>query len=57
MSPDSKHPRTRKMIRREIHMLLAIAGFTVCMALFNGIYPGANPEPELPERVAPQPGP
>lgn len=54
MSPVSKHSTTRKMIVRDIYMLLAIAGFTVCMAFFNRMYPGANPEPEPPDRVASQ---
>ena len=42
------------MIWRDIHMLLAVAGFTACMALFNGMYPGANPDPEPLERAVPQ---
>lgn len=42
------------MIWRDIYMLLAIAGFTVCMALFNGMYPSANPDPESPERIGPK---
>ncbi len=43
------------MIWRDIYMLLAIAGFTVCMALFNGMYPSANPDLESPERIGPKP--
>lgn len=43
------------MIGRDLCMLLAIAGFTVCMALFNGLYPGANPGPESPQRVGSKP--
>ncbi len=54
MSPVLKHPTTRKTIWRDIYMLLAIAGFTVCMALFNGMYPKANPDLESPERVVSQ---
>lgn len=42
------------MIWRDIYMLLAIAGFTVCMALLNGLYPSANPDPESPERIGPK---
>lgn len=42
------------MIRRDTYMLLAIAGFTACMAVFNGMYPGANPELGRSERVASQ---
>lgn len=49
-------------------MLLAIAGFTVCMALFNGLYSGVNPDLESQQRAGlqhfhedvmahPQPGP
>ncbi|MYB88972.1 MAG: hypothetical protein F4X93_03300 [Proteobacteria bacterium] len=55
MSPESKYPKIRKMFWRDIYMLLAIAGFTVCMALFNGMYPGANPELEPQQHVASQP--
>ena len=40
------------MIWRDIYMLLAIVGFTVCIALFNRMYPGANPELESLDRVA-----
>ena len=54
MSPASKYSATRKMIGRDLYMLLAIAGFTVCMALFNGLYPRANPDLESPEGTGPQ---
>ncbi len=68
MSPASKNSQTRKMIWRDIYMLLAIAGFTVCMALFNGLYSGVNPDLESQQRAGlqhfhedvmahPQPGP
>ena len=36
-------------------MLLAIAGFTVCMALFNGLYSGVNPDLESQQRAGLQP--
>lgn len=43
------------MIWRDMYMLLAIAGFTVCMALFNGLYSGVNPDLESQQRAGLQP--
>ena len=43
------------MIWRDIHMLLALAGFTVCMALVNGMYSRADPGPESPEHAVSNP--
>ncbi len=57
MSPVPEHPVTRKNIRRDIYMLLAIAGFTVAMALFYWLYPGANPDPKPPENTSTGAGP
>ena len=39
------------MIWRDLYMLLAIAGFTACMALFNAMYSKSDSGPEPREGV------
>ena len=45
MRPDPGTFRARQSARRELIMLLGIAGFTACMALFYFMLPRPDPEP------------
>ena len=44
MDPVLENSKTRKILWRDIYMLLAVAGFTVCMALIYWMYSKTNPD-------------
>ena len=45
MPPVPENPRTRQPVKRDLFLLLGIAGFTVCITLFYFLLPQPNSEP------------